>query len=103
VSKPVWLAVPIHDPASGLSAVAASGAADGAQARWVITDLGAVCKAEPCGSFAVDLNERGQVIGDSDVPWPGEMPDDVRANIARPMHAFVWQRKSRGRGGWGAS
>jgi probable HAF family extracellular repeat protein len=57
-------------------AVASSGGATQAEARWVITDLGTL----PGGGFseAVAINDRGQIVGES----------MVKGGI---QHAFLWQ------------
>jgi probable HAF family extracellular repeat protein len=61
-------------------AVAASGGATQSEARWVITDLGML--ANGSGSEALDINDRGQVVG-----WSQTKPSDPYH-----FHAFLWDQ-----------
>ncbi|MGE5235061.1 MAG: hypothetical protein ACM3O7_01785 [Acidobacteriota bacterium] len=69
----------------GLASVAVASGATQAQSRWVITDLGTLGALGPLSareSHAVDINDRGQIVGDA----------DARARSGNQIwHAFLWQ------------
>ena len=74
----VWLVMSaVAVVAAGVLGVSGAGGAAGSmQARWVVTDLGTLGGKE---SSAAAINDRGQVVGQSDTKTKGV------------WHAFLWQ------------
>jgi probable HAF family extracellular repeat protein len=67
--------------ALAVSGAAGSGSAGSGQARWVIRDLGTLGGYE---SRALDVNERGQVVGKADTVFRAARIDVIQ-------HGFLWE------------
>ncbi len=80
------LALAVVAVIAGVALVAGvSGSAGSGEARWLMTDLGTF--GGP-GSYAVAINERGQVVGQADT----KATDYLVGQVLPIQHAFLWEQ-----------